>query len=959
MVDRTSTPASEAPQHEGQSVRRGARPDFTPVPAAISTDDTFVASEALLGTLPIGPPSAGVTELDAGARIGRYLVIRRLGAGAMGIVYAAYDPKLDRKVALKLLAGLAAEGTEDARQRLQREAQALAKLAHPNVVGVYDVDTHDRHIYVAMEFIAGRTLGTWMREQPRSWRAVLGVFVAAGRGLAAAHAAGLIHRDFKPENAMVGADGRVRVMDFGLARPTDMPPKVEDLRVDLSAELSPRALESPMTLTGTAMGTPAYMALEQFDGKADARSDQFNFCVALYEGLYGERPFAADSLARLVGALTLGEVKPAPRGAAVPTWLRSVVLRGLMREPERRWPSMDALLVALADDPARRRRRWAIATLGAALVAGITGGAVWYTQQQVRACMGFEARLAGIWDEATKARAQAAFAATGLAYAEGSWRGASARLEDYTQRWVAARREACEATQRGEQSGALLDLRMACLDERLQHVKTTAELLAAPDEDVVRKAVEAVTSLPRLERCAEVDTLAAELPPPEDPAVAARVAALDEQRIEARALQGAGKYDRGLEVATVVVTQAERLGHEPLQARAWLVLGRLQEKKGAYAEAEATLERAYASALGLKMMTEAADAASLLILVVGERLGRSEDGQRWAKHAEPLARAAGTAEIEAYYLNNLGIVAKAAGKLAEARDCQERAAAIREKTLGPDHPDLASVLTNLGSLARIEGKLDQARAYHERALKIWERALGPDHPDLASVLTNLGNVAKAEGKLDQARAHYQRALAIDEQALGPDHPDLAYDINSLGSVALTEGKLDLARAHFQRALTIWEKALGPDYPNLAYPLMNLGLMAKERGNFDLARAHFERALAIREKALGPDHPDHPDLADPLTGLGEALLALGTPADALAPLERALRIRSAHAGDPVDLAQNRFVLAGALWDAPAGPGRDRPRARELSQLAAEAYAAAGTRAAEKLAEARAWQSTHKL
>jgi tetratricopeptide (TPR) repeat protein/tRNA A-37 threonylcarbamoyl transferase component Bud32 len=886
-------------------------------------------------------------------------VIRRLGAGAMGIVYAAYDPKLDRKVALKLLAGLAAEGTEDARQRLQREAQALAKLAHPNVVGVYDVDTHDRHIYVAMEFIAGRTLGTWMREQPRSWRAVLGVFVAAGRGLAAAHAAGLIHRDFKPENAMVGADGRVRVMDFGLARPTDMPPKVEDLRVDLSAELSPRALESPMTLTGTAMGTPAYMALEQFDGKADARSDQFKLLRRALRGplrrapvrrrLAGEAGRGAHPRRSEAGAPRRGGADVAALGGASGPDARAraaLAVDGRAARGPRRRPG--AATTALGHRQPRRRPR-----------AGITGGAVWYTQQQVRACMGFEARLAGIWDEATKSRAQAAFAATGLGYAEGSWRGASARLDDYTQRWVAARREACEATQRGEQSGALLDLRMACLDERLQHVKTTAELLAAPDEDVVRKAVEAVTSLPRLERCAEVDTLAAELPPPEDPAVAARVAALDEQRIEARALQGAGKYDRGLEVATVVVTQAERLGHEPLQARAWLVLGRLQEKKGAYAEAEATLERAYASALGLKMMTEAADAASLLILVVGDRLARSEDGQRWAKHAEPLARAAGTAEIEAYYLNNLGIVAKAAGKLAEARDCQERAAAIREKTLGPDHPDLASVLTNLGSLARIEGKLDQARAYHERALKIWERALGPDHPDLASVLTNLGNVAKAEGKLDQARAHYQRALAIDEQALGPDHPDLAYDINSLGSVALTEGKLDLARAHFQRALTIWEKALGPDYPNLAYPLMNLGLMAKERGNFDLARAHFERALAIREKALGPDHPDHPDLADPLTGLGEALLALGTPADALAPLERALRIRSAHAGDPVDLAQNRFVLAGALWDAPAGPGRDRPRARELSQLAAEAYAAAGTRAAEKLAEARAWQSTHKL
>ncbi len=942
-------PPSEQPHRAGRP-----RPDATPDPAAIPTADTLVASETLLGTLPTRAPAAAATELEAGAQIGRYLVIRRLGAGAMGVVYAAYDPKLDRKVALKLLAELAADGTEDARQRLQREAQALAKLAHPNVVGVYDVDTHDRQLYVAMEFIPGRTLGAWMRAQPRSWRAVLGPFLAAGRGLAAAHAAGLIHRDFKPENVMVGADGRVRVMDFGLARPTDLPPAVEAPSLPATLGLHPRV--EAMTLTGTTMGTPAYMALEQFHGKADALSDQFNFCVALYEGLYGERPFPADSLAMLIQALSSGEVKPPPRGPAVPTWLRQVVLRGLMREPQRRWPSMDALLAALADDPARRRRRWTLTALGAALVASITGGAVWYAQQQVRACMGFEARLAGIWDEATRSRAREAFAATGLAYADGSWRGASARLDDYTQRWVAARRDACEATQRGEQSGERLDLRMACLDERLHHVKTTVELLAAPDDDIVRNAVDAVAGLPRLERCAEVDALAAQLPPPEDPAVATRVAALGEQLIAARALQNAGKYDRGLAAATAVVTEAAGLAYEPLQTRAWLAQGRLQERKAAYADAEATLERAYASALGLKMATEAAEAASLLILVVGDRLARHDDGRRWAKHAEPLARAAGTAEIEAYYLNNLGIVAKAARKLAEARDYQERAAAIREKVLGPDHPDLASVLTNLGSLARIEGKLDQARAYHERALDIWERALGPDHPDLAFVLTNLGNVATAEGKLDQAHAHYQRALAIDEKTLGPDHPDLAYDLNSLGTVALTEGQLDQARAHFERALSIWERALGPDYPNLAFPLLNLGLVAKEQGNFDLARAHFERALAIRERAFGPDHPD---LAGPLTALGEVLLDRKQPADALAPLERALAIRSAHPGDPVDLAELRFFLARALWDAPTDRGRDRPRARELAQLTAEAHAATGERAAEKLAEVRAWQASHEL
>jgi len=1060
-----------APRREGVTARRDD-------PAATPTADTLAATDTLLGTLPIAP-TATRAELDIGAHVGRYLVIRRLGAGAMGVVYAAYDPKLDRKVALKLLVGAAAEGTEGARQRLEREAQALAQLAHPNVVGVHDVDRHDGRLYVAMEFVAGRTLGAWMREAPRPWRTVLDVFLAAGRGLAAAHAAGLIHRDFKPENAMVGDDGRVRVMDFGLARPTDALPGLEDLRASLSEDLGPRTLDSPMTLSGTAMGTPAYMALEQFEGKADARSDQFNFCVALYEGLYGERPFAADSLAGLLAALRSGAVKRPPRGAAVPTWLRAALLRGLAPDPGQRWPTMDALLAALAADPARRRRRWIAVALGATLVAGLAGGVGWYAQQQARACTGFAARLDGIWDDAARARTRAAFAATGLVYAEDSWRRAAERLDDHTRRWVAARQDACEATRRGEQSGALLDLRMACLNERLRHVEATVALLAAPDADITRNAVEAVTRLPRLERCADPDALAAEQPPPEDAALAARVAALGEQLIAATALRNTGKYARGLEAAGAVVTAAAALPYEPLQARAWLLQGALQADSGAHADAEATLERAYTAALGLRMLPEAAEAARHLVFIVGDRLARPADGRRWATHAGPLTRAARLPEAEGPLRDGLGTLAYREGRLDEARVHHERALAIAEAARGPDHPALALTLTNLGIVALAEGRLDRSRAHHERALAIAEAALGPDHPDLATPLTALGIVAQTEGRPDQARAHHERALAISERALGPDHPDLATTLTALGALAQDEGRLDLARAHLERALAIgerslppghpdravplislgllalqegareqarglleralahWERVLGPDHLNLAIPLTNLGIIALEDGAIDQARAHltraldlteralgpdhpkladplnnlgevaqragqlaqargfYERALTLRERALGPEHPDlaiplvnlgdvalkearpeqarahheraltlweralgpeHPNLAYPLTGLGRARLALGAPADALAPLERALGLRDAHPGDPAEHAMTRLALARALWDAPADAGRDRPRAHALAELAAQAHLAAG--AADRLAEVRAWQSTHR-
>ncbi|MFV8756549.1 WD40 repeat domain-containing serine/threonine protein kinase [Nannocystaceae bacterium ST9] len=317
-----------------------------------------------------------------GAAIGRYIVISQVGSGAMGVVLAAYDPQLDRKIALKLIKHRGGP-LGRARERLQREAQALAKLDHPNVVVVHDVGVHDEQLFVAMEFVEGQTLGAWMasaapsssgsqagmgartRVGIRPWREVLEVFVQAGRGLAAAHEAGLVHRDFKPDNVMLSEGGRVRVMDFGLAR------------IDEDASEATRASwkADSLTQTGAIAGTPSYMSLEQFGGgMVDARSDQFGFCVALYEALHGERPFAAATIGELVFALEAGVVREGARSSQVPGWVRAVVLRGLATKPEDRFESMNALLAALSADPVARRRRLAARVgLGLTLAAGAWG----------------------------------------------------------------------------------------------------------------------------------------------------------------------------------------------------------------------------------------------------------------------------------------------------------------------------------------------------------------------------------------------------------------------------------------------------------------------------------------------------------------------------------------------------------------------------------------------------------
>jgi tetratricopeptide (TPR) repeat protein/tRNA A-37 threonylcarbamoyl transferase component Bud32 len=980
-----------------------------------NTVDAPSATEATLGSSTAPgrePPTAPGRESadvvpERGALIGRYVVLSKLGAGAMGVVLAAYDPELDRKVALKLLKNQRGPALGNARARLQREAQALAKLDHRNVVGVHDVGTHEGQLFVGMEYVEGRTLGEWIKSAkggPRSWHEVVRVFAEAGRGLAAAHEAGLVHRDFKPDNVMLGKDGRVRVMDFGLARAAADDEGGAD---DKSRETSPdsasvvdrlttgsNALSSDLTQTGSMLGTPAYMAPEQFGGKVDARSDQFSFCVALYEALHGERPFRGSSLQALVLSMIEGEVLPAPKNSTVPTWLRRVILRGLLPEPEKRWASMTELLAALADDPSVRRRKWWAIAGVVALLAGGTWGVVAALERDTQTCKGFEAKLEGVWDEARRTELESAFEQTGLPYAAATWERVQPWLDDYTTAWVIAREEACEATHRGEQSGELLDLRMACLDERLTHVKATVDVLANADQAVVDKAVQAVTSLPTLERCADIETLTANVRPPDDPEVAERVEQLGVRLAEARALQAAGKYAEGLELANTVVAEAQSLDYEPLMVRAWLAQGILQDKSGEFGEAETTLRRAYEHALGLKMLDEAASASTLLVFVVGSQLARYEDGRRWAEHAKPLARAIGTDEARADYLVHLGLVAYEEGKYPEARGHHEQALAIREKALGPDHPAVGSTHNNLGSDTFSEGKLDEARAHYERALAIHERALGPEHPSVAMAHNNLGNVALDEGKLDEARGHYERALAIREKALGPDHPFVASTHNNLGLVAEREGKLDAARSHHERALAINEKARGSEHPSVAMSLNSLGLVAEWQGKLDEARRYHERALAINEKALDPDHPalgdshrhlgklalsgekfdearghyeralaiyekvlgpDHIEVAYPLTGLGTALLSLGETSEALPHLERALTIRSSNTDDPTNLAQTRFALARALWNAPAEQGRDRDRARELAELARGAYVEAGEKSAVE--EIDIWLGEH--
>ena len=387
-------------------------------------------------------PAAKDQTYARGSTLARYVILERLAKGGMGEVYAAYDPDLDRKVAIKLLRSdfRGASNANEMRLRLLREAQAMARLSHPNVVTVHDVGLVGDQVFVAMEFIEGETVTQWLKLQPRSWAQVLDVYLSAGRGLAAAHAVGLTHRDFKPDNVVVGKDKRVRVMDFGLAH-AQAAPSTPTPQPDPLVESGSGGMKRKITPPGAIMGTPAYMAPEQFYGKpTDPRSDQFSFCVALYEGMYGERPYAGESPGAIVVEIEQARVRPPPRDSSVPTRIRKLLLRGLSGDPAQRFRAIDALLIGLSRRRSAVRRQWS--AIGAGSVVLITViAAIQATRSASQRCAQVSARLGGVWDKGVKEQARTAFLSTRKPWAERAWNDASKAIDAYTTRWVALRKE--------------------------------------------------------------------------------------------------------------------------------------------------------------------------------------------------------------------------------------------------------------------------------------------------------------------------------------------------------------------------------------------------------------------------------------------------------------------------------------------------------------------------------------
>ena len=870
---------------------------------------------------------------ERGTTVGRYVVLDRLGEGGMGIVYRAFDPELDRMVALKLLHTRSQTGTTIGDPTwLLREAQAMARLSHPNVVVVHDVGVvTDDQVFIAMELVDGITLRAWLADR-HSWREVRDIMLAAGAGLAAAHHAKLVHRDFKTENVIVGKDGRVRVMDFGLAShrrgDTIPPPGDHDPLVPTAPDL---------TVVDGVIGTPAYMAPELFDGdSADARSDQFSFGVVLYEALAGKRPYTTE----------LVPTKSSPPPAlppTVPARIADVALRAIAIDPTKRFASMDELLAALAVDPTAPRRRIAIG-LGAIITVAAVVVGTRLVSSPAAPCQGIAQRMTGVWDAPTQAKIQTAYLATKLEFAGKAYAALAPALDHYAQAWVDMSTESCQATRvRRDQTEDVLTLRQACLDQELVELGALTKLLAEPNQLVIVKAAGVVEELDKVSRCANVRALRAPLAPP--PEVAPKVPEVHQLFAEAKADVITSRVLPAGIAADKAVTLAKTTGFPPILAEAMIVQGGVQRAnndpaaiatltQGAWiaetAQRDDLVTRAGVALANLAIEATPPQPAVArvwlgLALAAARRVGLDHVFESDFKLVEAVldiqegnvtaAVAAGEASFaasEKEYGKDSGVLfgheILFAGTLARALQYAkaaphyEHALSVRAQLVGEAYPEVALTLSNLAVCYHFMGELDKARTTFAKALALREKLFGPASPVLVPTLDNYGVFLTQTDDPAKARAMLERALVLAAGIPGKDSPDYHVVATDRADAVVAEGKLAEAHALFDDLLA-QENALHST--TLPMTQTSRAQLALAEGKPADAQAYAELAITGFETAGGKDNPE---LWRPLAVLGRALALLGKPADARPVLERAIAIGTAVQLAPAQLQPARAALA---------------------------------------------------
>jgi len=660
-------------------------------------------------------------------------------------------------------------------------------------------------MYVAMEFVAGATLRGWLDTTPRKWSEIRKVFIQAGRGLAAAHHAGLVHRDFKPENVLVGTDKRVRVADFGLVYPID---ETGDLTVDgddtgrQAAAVALRAAR--VTQRGRVVGTPAYMSPEQWlGGEITASSDQFSFCVALFQACYGSLPFGGVTALEISGNVLAGKVVQPPRTTRIPTRIYGILVRGLARKPKDRWPSMKELLAAIAAKPRQRRTLIAAGIVAMMGLTGLSYAAVSAAEREVQICAGEDA-LEAAWGDPRRRALQARMLNSGTPDAEEIWQRVDTRLDTYAQQWGQLRAAACESHRQGIESDSLFDRRIRCLDDRYDNLTAAVDLLVEGKANT--GAFSLVAGLAPLSACADLEVLEAAIPPPTNPEVARRVETLTHLLTQIQAYENAGEYGEAQAIAAPVDALLEDLNYPPIAAKVMVRRGSLEMVLGETMRAEKNLYESLWIALDVGDDATACEALGKWIFVVGAIHGRMKEALAHERLALVLAGKPGNVNSCSHTIyNNLGTVTHRSGDSNRAQMLYERALAAARKS---SQLDYAATLNNLGLIYIGEERYSDALPFFRDAVEIYEATIGERHPYLAATLTNGAEAKMGARDWSGARADYLRALEIFRESLGPTHPRLGYPHLGLAKIASAQAETLFLRRHLRFAIDLWQ-ADGP------------------------------------------------------------------------------------------------------------------------------------------------------
>ena len=813
-------------------------------------------------------PASEMGRPEPGTVIGRYVIESFLGSGGMGLVMLASDPELARKVTIKLLRpGLAnakssREQTKDAEARLLREAQAMAQVSHPNVVPIYDIGTWNEQVFIAMEYLDGGSLAQWLEGADRPVPDVIEKFAKAGRGLAAAHRAGLVHRDFKPANVMLSAVGEVKVTDFGLARSQTAAPSPErESKQRQAIQLNPRSggigLDSPLTAAGVMVGTPAYMAPEQIYGEpTDSRTDVFSFCVALHEGVFGHRPFAGGSTTELLDAIERGErrSRSAKRGGGLQR-LDPIFARGLAAEPDRRYQSIDDVLRELVP----RKKRWLAISAIAATLALAASLAWWGTQRGREVdlvaastmCGGGNEAIAAVWNSELAAKAEAAIAATSAIDGAKAGREFVERMNKKTTAWTAMHFDACAATRiEGSQTEDLLGKRMACLERHRVDIDDIVGRATLVTSSNVSRLLLAAESLPSTDSCANESSMASEV---RRPPANVRDVVLRSEELTARALQSSygGSDEEALEIAKQAVALARKTEYAPAEASALFTLAKIEEVAGDLEGAVETLGEVIEIAKFASEKKILADAYTNKVVLLS-RLSRYDEAARWSRFArKALDELGGDLEAEAVLAMKNAHLLGNSGDIRGALASAERAIALRKQDTPVDQFKVAEALWTLSRVhLDFTGNPKEALRNAQLADKIGTEVNGLDAAENGFLIHHLALAQAAVGQTDRALKTLDRMATALRKMAGMGEGRIELVDATRRNILSNAGRYDEAIVIAQELVKFTASRYGLQSYNHGDALLMLSLAETKDKRIGAALKSATKARAIAIENLG-------------------------------------------------------------------------------------------------------------